>query len=49
VDNFGLHLKVIDGQNATASELFEIVMDERGYPNDARELFSLWLVSDLLG
>jgi len=48
-ENSGLHLKVVDGQNATASELFEMVMEEQEYPEVARELFSLWLVSDLLG
>ena len=45
----GLQLKVVDGQNVTASELFEYVMEEQNYPPDARQLFSLWLVSDLLG
>jgi hypothetical protein len=48
-ESYGLHLQVVDGQNVTASELFEMVMEEQGYPNEARELFSLWLVSDLLG
>ena len=47
--NVGLQLKVCDGQNLTASELFEDVMEEQSYPNEARQLFSLWLVSDLLG
>jgi len=45
----GLQLKVCDGQNVTASELFEYVMEEQNYPPEARQLFSLWLVSDLLG
>jgi len=45
----GLQLKVSDGQNLTASELFEDVMEEQHYPHEARQLFSLWLVSDLLG
>jgi len=45
----GLQLKVDDGQNVTASELFEYVMEEQSYPPEARQLFSLWLVSDLLG
>lgn len=44
----GLQLKVSDGQNLTASELFEDVMEEQHYPHEARQLFSLWLVSDLL-
>jgi hypothetical protein len=47
-NNEGLHLRVVDGQNAKATELFEMVMDEQKYPHEARELFSLWLVSDLL-
>jgi len=47
--NVGLQLKVCDGQNLTATELFEDVMEEQNYPPEARQLFSLWLVSDLLG
>jgi len=47
--NVGLQLKVCDGQNVTASELFEYVMEEQNYAHEARQLFSLWLVSDLLG
>ena len=31
-----------------AGELFEIVMEEMKYPAEFREVFSLWLVSDLL-
>ena len=45
----GLQLKVCDGQNLTATELFEDVMEEQNYPPEARQLFSLWLISDLLG
>jgi len=48
-NNVGLQLKVCDGQNLTATELFEDVMEEQNYPEAARQLFSLWLVSDLLG
>ena len=47
--NVGLQLKVCDGQNMTATELFEDVMEEQSYAPEARQLFSLWLVSDLLG
>jgi len=47
--SIGLQLKVCDGQNVTASELFEYVMEEQSYASEARQLFSLWLVSDLLG
>jgi len=47
--SIGLQLKVCDGQNVTASELFEYVMEEQSYAPEARQLFSLWLVSDLLG
>jgi len=68
MDKVGVHLKVIDGQNIEAGELFELVLDEIPLtPNPAgaaaeykqirdealiakaREVFSLWLVSDLLG
>ena len=48
-DKTGLHLTVEDGQHAEAGELFEMVMDEKNFPHEAREAFSLWLVSDLLG
>jgi hypothetical protein len=44
----GLQLKVDGGQNAQASELFHMVMDNLEFPCDANQLFSLWLVSDLL-
>jgi len=47
--NIGLQLKESDGQNLMATELFEDVMEEQNYPPAARQLFSLWLVSDLLG
>ena len=49
MDKQGLKLLVEDGQNATAGEIFELIMDESGYPAEARDVFSLWLVSDLLG
>lgn len=48
-DKTGLHLTVEDGQHMEAGELFEIVMEEMTLPSQAREVFSLWLVSDLLG
>ncbi len=48
-DKTGVHLKVEDGQHAEAGELFEMVMEEMKLSNQAREAFSLWLVSDLLG
>jgi len=48
MDKSGLHLTVEDGQNAEAGELFEMVMEEMSFPPEARDIFSLWLVSDLL-
>jgi len=47
-DKTGLHLTVEDGQHMEAGELFEVVMDEMQLPAQCREVFSLWLVSDLL-
>ena len=49
MDKTGIHLVVDDGQNCEASELFEMVMEEMKFPPAAREIFSMWLVSDLLG
>ena len=54
-DKVGVQIKVVDGQNIKASELFEYYLDElkeewtEADPVQAREVFSLWLVSDLLG
>lgn len=48
-DKTGVQLKVRDGQNIEAGELFELVMSVMKFPAEARESFSLWLVSDLLG
>lgn len=47
-DKTGVQLKVRDGQNVEAGELFELVMGVMEFPGEARESFSLWLVSDLL-
>lgn len=47
-DKTGLHLTVEDGQHMEAGELFELVMEEMKLQPVAREVFSLWLVSDLL-
>lgn len=47
-DKTGVQLKVRDGQNIEAGDLFELVMDVMHFPVEAREAFSLWLVSDLL-
>jgi hypothetical protein len=49
MDKSGVHLTIDDGQNAEAGELFEMVMEEMRMHPSAREVFSLWLVSDLLG
>ena len=48
-DKTGLDLMVDDGQHATAGELFEMVMEEMSFPEEARNIFSLWLVSELIG
>ena len=48
-DKRGLRMSVEDGQNMQAGELFELVMEDMKFPDEAREMFSLWLVSDLLG
>lgn len=48
-DKTGISLNVEDGQNAEAGEIFEMVMEEMRFPNEARQAFSLWLVSDYLG
>lgn len=47
-DKTGLHLCVEDGQHTDAGSIFEMVMEEMKLPAIAREVFSLWLVSDLL-
>lgn len=49
MDKTGLHFEIEDGHVAEAGELFEYVMEELKLPTQAREVFSLWLVSDLLG
>ena len=49
MDKTGIHLVVDDGQNCQAGELFEMVREEMKFPESSREVFSLWLVSDLLG
>ena len=49
MDKSGIHLQVDDGQNCEAGELFEMVVEEMKFPPQVREVFSLWLVSDLLG
>jgi len=49
MDKTGIHFTVEDGQNAEAGELFDYVMEELSLPEEAREVFSLWLISDLLG
>ena len=48
-DKTGIDLSVEDGQHADAGELFEYIMEEMTFPAIARDVFSLWLVSDLLG
>ncbi|CAD5122954.1 DgyrCDS11347 [Dimorphilus gyrociliatus] len=47
-DKTGISLNVDDGVNVTAMELFDMVYEETGLPNEGRETFSLWLMSNLL-
>lgn len=48
MDKSGLQFTIEDGHGAEAGELFENVMEELRLPDIGREVFSLWLVSDLL-
>lgn len=49
-DRKGIHVN-LEGQGhlAEAADLFEIIVSHRGLPKDAHNIFSLWLVSPLLG
>lgn len=54
MDKSAVNFKVVDGQNATAGELFELVLEDHqntymALPADARDIFALWLISDHLG
>ena len=49
MDKSGLRFTIDDGHTKEAGHLFDNVMEELGLPAEAREVFSLWLVSDLLG
>ena len=48
-DRKGIHVNLEDGQLAEASDLFEIVLEQRGLPPESENVFSIWLVSPLLG
>ena len=47
-DRKGIHVNLEDGQLAEASDLFEIVVEQRGLPPESENVFSIWLVSPLL-
>ncbi|KAL3873478.1 hypothetical protein ACJMK2_036590 [Sinanodonta woodiana] len=47
-DRSGIHITIEEGQIAEAEELFGIVMEEQGLPEEYKDIFSLWLVSPLL-
>lgn len=49
-DRVGIHVTLeCAGHEATAEDLFEVVVKERNLPQDCDNVFSIWLVSPLLG
>ena len=48
-DRKGIHVNLEDGHLAEAADLFEIVIEQRGLPPESEDIFSIWLVSPLLG
>lgn len=48
-DQTVIHVLLDDGHLAQADDLFEIVKEEQQLPSNANSIFSLWLVSPLLG
>lgn len=48
-DRTGIYLSLEDGQDAETSDLMEIVLQEQGLPPECEDIFSLWLISPLLG
>jgi phosphate/sulfate permease len=49
MDKTGLQFVVEDGRRSKAEELQEMVIQDTGLSEEAREIFSLWLMSPLLG
>lgn len=45
----GIHMQLDEGHNAEAEELFDIVVQENNLPKECEDVFSLWLVSPILG
>ena len=48
-DRSGIHCTLEEGHNAEAEDLFDIVLQEQGFPPECEDVFALWLVSPLLG
>ena len=49
-DRVGIHVTLeCGGHDATAKDLFEVAVEQRGLPQDCDNIFSIWLVSPLLG
>nr|XP_022331009.1 FERM domain-containing protein 8-like [Crassostrea virginica] len=48
-DRVGIHVTLeCGGHEATAEDLFEVAVEQRGLPQDCDNIFSIWLVSPLL-
>ena len=48
-DRSGIHCTLEEGHNAEAEDLFDIVLQEQGFPPECEDVFALWLVSPLIG
>ena len=48
-DRSGIHCTLEEGHNAEAEDLFDIVLQEQGFPQECEDVFALWLVSPLIG
>ena len=48
-DRSGIHAQLDEGHNAEAEDLFDIVLQELGLPEECEDVFALWLVSPILG
>ena len=47
-DRAGIYFHLEDGNIARADELLELVIEEQGLPQEAKEVFSMWFVSSVL-
>ncbi|KAL8574241.1 hypothetical protein ACOMHN_065784 [Nucella lapillus] len=47
-DRAGIYFHLEDGHLVRADELLELVIEEQGLPQEAKEVFSLWFVSPIL-